>query len=167
MKEQSVSSVIGNLLMIVITIILAVAVLMLGLYYAGILVQEPFIGKLVIDQESYAPGYINATFIYSSPENLKLNAQNLGGYFSYNGTIATIIFSGTENYEGYYFHANFTKFTIFFNIENPNGKMINSSNVFIGDNSIFEFFTNSNVSLNNIEISITFKGYPGECNAYL
>lgn len=167
MKEPGVSSVIGNFLMIVITIILAVAVLMVGLYYAGILTQEPFIGKLVINQESYAPGYINATFIYTSPENYKLNAENLNGYFSYNGTNSPIIFTGKEDYKGYYFHANFSNFIIFFNIENPNGIIINSNNVFIGDNSNFEFFTNSTVPLNNIALSITFKGYPGICTEYL
>lgn len=165
--ETGVSSVVGNLLMIVITIIIAVAVLMVGLYYSNILNHEEFIGKIVVNSESSNGNRVNATFIFTSPTNVALNTYNMEAHFEFNNTAFPIEFLGSDDVNGYYFMSNLTGFKIFFNIVNPDGSIVSNRNLTIEDNSNFQFYSDENVDFGDIQIYITFNGLTGSCISYL
>lgn len=169
MKDEGVSSVVGNMLMIIITIILAIGILVIGLYYAGVLTQEPFIGKLIPNEDNSNPYYVNATFIYTSPSAFKLSADEMVGFINFNGSTVAILFIPSENGSSYHFIANFTEtgIRIMFNIVNPGGNQVNDTNLFIQDNSQFQFHSSSGINFNSVKILIQFKGYAGECQTYL
>ncbi len=165
--ETGVSSVFGNLLMISITIILALAILMIGVYYSNILNHEEFIGKIVVNSGNPSGNYLNATFIFTSPNNLVLNPYSMNSHFEFNNSIYPIEFLGANDVNGYYFISNLSGFKIFFNIVNPDGTIVSNKNLTIEDNSVFQFYSNKNVDFENILIYITFNGLTGSCISYL